>query len=147
LRLGVAVGDATLPTPIAKAVALEAFDLTTSEIALTDASRKGVSQCGRYLGHWRRVAPVGPENPLPPIILPIDWTHLRRESFVAALGSLDLLTQVNARVARDVVPAVAEQLGVPGAELMQAMRRLGAESDERPARRPRGRPRGVDSAS
>ena len=146
LRIGVAVGDATLPTPVAKAAASEAFDLTTSEIALTEESRKAVNQCGRYLGHWRRVAPVGPENPLPPIILPVDWTHLRRESFVAALGSLHLLTQVNARVARDVVPAVAEQLGVPGAELMQAMRRLSPEGEERPARRPRGRQRRADSA-
>ena len=124
LRVGVAVGDATLPNPIAKATAEEIFDLTTAGIRLTDASRDAVGACGRYLGHWRRVERVGPEDPLPPIALPEDWSVLDREALAAALGNLHLLTLTNARLSRDVLPEVAAQLGVTGPGLLQAMRRL-----------------------
>ncbi|RPH56149.1 MAG: hypothetical protein EHM89_15950 [Acidobacteria bacterium] len=127
LTVGVSVGDATLPNPIPRATAVETFDLVTAGIGLTESSREAVQQCASYLGSWRLAQPIGPEDPLPPIALPDDWTSLDRESLVHALGNLQTLIETNARVATDVVADIGSQLGVRPATLMQAMRRLPRE--------------------
>lgn len=126
LKISVEVADATLPEThrVPRVSASMILDLRTSEITLTEASRKKIQECGTYLGSWKTVKEYGPDDLLGPVAIVEDWNSLDRDQLRKAIGDLELLSRAHARVARDVVKDSATQLGVSEGVLIQSIRRL-----------------------